>query len=123
VGIKWNGTYQLLIYADYVNLLRDNIDTIKKCTGSLIGASKEVCLEVNAEETNYMLLSRYQNARRNHDIKIANRSFESVAQFKYLGTILGNQNLIEGELKRRLNSGNSCHHSAQNFCRLVYLKT
>jgi hypothetical protein len=97
-----------MVYADDVNLLGDNIDTIKKCTGTLIDASKEVCLEVNAEETNYMLLSRYQNARKNHDIKIANRSFESVAQFKYLGTILGNQNLIEGEIKRRLNLGNAC---------------
>jgi hypothetical protein len=32
-----------------------------------------------------MLLSRHQNARQNHDIKIANRCFENVAQFRYLG--------------------------------------
>jgi hypothetical protein len=34
----------------------------------LIGASKEVGLEVNAERTKYMLLSRHQNARQNHSL-------------------------------------------------------
>jgi hypothetical protein len=49
VGLKWNGTHQLLVYADDVNLLGDNIDTIKKNTQTLINASKEVGLEVNTE--------------------------------------------------------------------------
>jgi hypothetical protein len=51
----------------------DNIDTIQKNTQILIDASKEVGLEVNAENTKYMLLSRHQNAGQNHDIKIRSR--------------------------------------------------
>jgi hypothetical protein len=43
------------------------------------------------------------------DIKIAYRSFENVTQFKYLGTTVTNQNLIQEEIKRRLNSGNACY--------------
>jgi hypothetical protein len=86
VGLKLNGTHQLLVYADDVNLLDDNIDTIKRNTQTLIDASKEVGLEVNKEKTKYTLLSRHQNAEENHDIKTASRSFENVAQFKYLGT-------------------------------------
>jgi hypothetical protein len=62
-----------------------------------------------------MLLSRYQNARQNLDIKIANRCFENVAQFRYLGTTLTGQNLIEEEIRRGLNSGNACYHSVQNL--------
>jgi hypothetical protein len=68
-----DGTHQLLAYADDVNLLGDNIDTIKKNTETLSDASKEVGLEINAEETKYMLLSRHQNVGQNCDTKIANR--------------------------------------------------
>jgi hypothetical protein len=62
-----------------------------------------------------MLLSHHQNAGQNHNIKIANRPFENVAQFKYLEMTVTNQNLIQEEIKRRLNSGNACHHSVQNL--------
>jgi hypothetical protein len=86
VGLKLNGTRPLLVYADDVNLLGDNIDTIKKNTQTLIDASKDVYLEVNTEKTKYTFLSHHQNAGLNYDMKVANRSFENVAQFKYLGT-------------------------------------
>jgi hypothetical protein len=88
VGLKLNGTHQLLAYADDVNLLGDNVGTIKKNAQTLIDASKEVGLEVNTEKTKYMLLSRHQYAGQNHDIKIGNRCFENVSQFRYLGTTI-----------------------------------
>jgi peptide methionine sulfoxide reductase MsrB len=64
-----------------VNLLGDNIDTIKRNTQTLIDASKEIGLEANTEKTTYMLLSHHQNAGQYHDIKIGSRCFENVAQF------------------------------------------
>jgi hypothetical protein len=94
MGLKLNGTHELLAYVDDVNLLGDNIDTIKKNTETLIDASKEVGLEINSEKTKYMLLSHHRNIGQNRDIKIASRSFENVSQFKYLGTSITNQNLI-----------------------------
>jgi hypothetical protein len=60
VELKLNGTHQLLICVDDVNLLGDNIgiiDAIKKNTETLIDASKEVGSEVNSEKTKYMLKS------------------------------------------------------------------
>jgi hypothetical protein len=98
--------------------------TIKKNTQTQIDARKEVGLEVNAEKTKCMLLPRRQSAGQNHDIKIANRSSENVAQLKYFGTTITNKNLIQEEIKRRLNSGNACYHSVQNLlsCRLLSKK-
>jgi hypothetical protein len=49
VGLKLCGAYQLLVYTDDVNLLDDNLNTIKKNTQTFIDASKEAGLEVKAE--------------------------------------------------------------------------
>jgi hypothetical protein len=84
VGLKLNGTLQLLVYADCINLLGDNIDTINKNIETLIDASKEVSLDVNADRTKYVLLSRRQNVQKSHDIKKANRHFENMTNFRYL---------------------------------------
>jgi hypothetical protein len=50
VGLKLNGTHQLLAYADDVNLLGDIIDTIKKNMESLIDVSKEIGLQNKCRE-------------------------------------------------------------------------
>jgi hypothetical protein len=97
VGLKLNVTHQLLVYPDDVNLLGDYTDTMKKNKETSIDASKEFGLEVNAEKTKYMLLSHHQNSGQNHHIKIANRCFENVAHFRYLGTTVTNQNMIQEE--------------------------
>jgi hypothetical protein len=88
MGLKLNGRHQLLVSADDGNLLGD---TIERNTQTLIVASKEVGLEINTKKTKYMLLSRHQNAGQNHDIWIANRCFENVTEFRYLGTTVTNQ--------------------------------
>jgi hypothetical protein len=82
---------------------------------TLLEASRDVGLEINAEKTNYMIMSHHPNSGQNQNIRIANELFENVAKFKYLGTTLTNQNEIRDEIKSRLNSGNACYYSVQNL--------
>jgi hypothetical protein len=78
-------------------------------------ASNEIGLEVNADKTKYMVMSRDQYAGRSHSMKIGNGFFERVEKFKYLGTTLKNQNSVQEEIKSGLNSGNACYHSVHTF--------
>jgi hypothetical protein len=67
MGLKLNGTCQLLVYADNVNLPRDKRYTMKKNTKTLIDLSKEVGLEVNTEKNKHMLVSCHLNAAKIHE--------------------------------------------------------
>jgi len=93
-GLKLNGTYQLLAYADDVNILGGSVHTVKKNAEALVAATKETGLEVNAYKTKYMTVSRDQNAGRIYSMKMDNSSIERVEEFKYFGTTLTNQNFI-----------------------------
>jgi hypothetical protein len=89
-ALKLNGTHQILVYADNVNLSGGSVCTAKKNIDALVVASKENGLEGNAEKTKYKVMTRDQNAGRNHNLKIYNRCIDRVEQFKYLGTTLTN---------------------------------
>jgi hypothetical protein len=82
---------------------------------ALLDGSKKVGLEVNPDKTKCILISRCQRAGQKHTIKIASRSFEGVAKFRYLGTTMTDQNCMNEEIKNRLNSGNACYLSAQSL--------
>jgi hypothetical protein len=57
-----NGTHRFLVYGDDVNILDRNVHTIKKYAEALVVGNKETGLEVNADKTKYMVMSRDQHA-------------------------------------------------------------
>jgi hypothetical protein len=106
-GLKLNGTHQLLAYANDVKILRGRVHTLKKNAKTLVVATKEIGLEVNVDKIKYMVMSRDRNAGRNDSVKIDNSSIERVEEFKYLGTMLTDQNSIQEEIKSRLKLRNT----------------
>jgi hypothetical protein len=86
--------HQLLAYADDVNILGGSAHTVKENAEALLVVTKENGLEVNADKTKYMVMTRDRNAGRGCSVKIDNSSFERVEEFKYLGATLTDQNSI-----------------------------
>ena len=98
-----------------VNILGGSEHALKKNTKALVVVGNKIGLEVNAWNTEYMVMSQDQNAGRSPNIKTDNSSFARVEQSKYFGTTLTNQNSIQVETKNRLTSGNACYHSVRNL--------
>jgi len=55
--LKLNGTHQLLVYADDVDILGGSVHIVEKDTKVLVVASTEIGLEVNVDKTKYMVMS------------------------------------------------------------------
>ena len=60
-------------------------------------------------------MSRDQNAGRNNNVKVHNKSVEMVEYFRYSGTTITTQNSIQQEIKCILKTENACWHAVQNL--------
>jgi hypothetical protein len=83
--LKLNGTHQLLGYADDVNISVGSAHTVKENAEALVVATKEIGLEVNADKTKYMVMSREKNVGRSYSMKIDNSSIEKGGRFQMFG--------------------------------------
>ena len=109
------GQHQLLAYADDVNMLGENLQTVRENAEIFIKARKYIGLKVSSEKTKYMITSRHQNVIQNQNIVIRNLSFKNVEKFRYLGVTVTNTNNIREEIKSRINMGNACYYSLEKI--------
>jgi hypothetical protein len=58
-----------LVYAYDVNIFGGSVHTTNKNAEALVAASKEIRLEVNADKSKYMVMSRDKNTRQNTNTK------------------------------------------------------
>jgi hypothetical protein len=84
-GFQLNGTHQLVVYADDVNILGGSILTVRKNIDALVIACYEIGLEVHAEKTKYMVTSRDQNAGPSSNIHISNVYYKHFSELMLLG--------------------------------------
>ena len=105
--MELNGKHQLLVYADDVNMLGENLQTVRENIKIFLKESKDNGLEVNSGKTKYIIISRHQNVVQNQNRLFENLSFENVEKFKYLGVTVTNTNDIREEVKCRINMGNA----------------
>ena len=73
--MKLNDAHQPLVYTDIVNILGGSSHVLQN-TKALLVSIKEICLEVNADKTKYMVMSRDHDVGRSHSMTIDNSSFE-----------------------------------------------
>jgi hypothetical protein len=88
-----NGTHQVLAYAVDVNLIGDDI-RIERNADVLLNAYMDIGLAVNTGKTKYMEIGRHRGMIANEHIRIGINSYEKVKTFKYLGSMVTNQNSI-----------------------------
>ena len=93
-----------------------SVHTVKGNKQAWLVGSKETGPEVNSDKTKNMVMSRDQNAGRSHNIKIDNKSFERVEEFKYLGEKINKSKFYSEEIKSRVKSGNVAIIRCRIFC-------
>uniref|UniRef100_A0A2S2PC31 Reverse transcriptase domain-containing protein n=1 Tax=Schizaphis graminum TaxID=13262 RepID=A0A2S2PC31_SCHGA len=98
--------------------MAESKDKLKEQSKKLINAAKRVGLEINAEKTEYMVVQRHEQIGcRNAVLEVENYKFKRVQQFKYLGTLITQQNEIDTEIKARIQAANKCYFGQTKLLR------
>ena len=105
-----------------VNLIVDDIRTIERNIDVLLNACKDIGIALDVGKSNYLEVGhfRQQSMMANEHITVGSNSYEKVKTFKYLASLLKNQNYVHEEIKCGLKAGNSCFYPIQTLCPLKF---
>ena len=103
-----NGTHRVLTYPDDLNLVDDDIRTVEGNAVVLLSVHKDIGLAVNTRKTKCMEVGRHRSMMANMHITIGSNPYGKVKTFKYLDSLLTNENSIHEEINCRIKTGNSC---------------
>lgn len=117
-GTIYHRMTQHLAYADDVEIVARSIAALSGAFQEFEGAARERGLRVNEQKTVYMKTSRAQPARRPESIEMVGYNFPVHSQFKYLGSMVTEDNDIPAEIKGRMEAGNRCFWSLSKVLRL-----
>lgn len=103
-------SYQILRYPDDLDIAGRSLKAVKKTFEAIEVEARKVGLEINAEKTKFMVVSRSQNAGKNigKTLNLGQYLFEVVKEFVYLGSIISSENNESIEIRKRLVKG--LHH-------------
>ena len=101
-----NNKISMLAYADDVVILSETERGLEELSTPFLEMSKRVGLECNVGKTKLMLLSRRD--RIDDNVNIGDMEVEGVQSFKYLGSTVTSNNLMDNEIIERIGVGNRC---------------
>jgi hypothetical protein len=119
-GVILHKSVQILAYADdvivarYENAVKDAFNRLEKAS------QKKMGLKINYDKTKYMETTCKPNKEKY--IRINNSDIERINKFKYLGSIITNNNNISSEISHRINTGNTGYYGLRNILRSRLLK-
>jgi sorting nexin-29 len=119
-GTILHKSVQILAYVDDVVVVARDENEVKDAFNRLEMAAQKIGLMINYDKTKYMETTCKPNKEKY--IRINNRDIERVNQFKYLGSIITNNNNISSEINRRIDMGNTCYYGLRNILRSRLLK-
>ena len=73
--------------------------------------ARKIELLVNEWKTKCMFMTAAGNMRKPHNLRIGNKEFEGVSEFKYLGNIIENNNRKDRCIKEIIQTGNKAYYA------------
>lgn len=124
-GTIFNKSTQICAYADDVAIIARTKQRLVELYKEIEERGKEMGLIVNEAKTVYMKMSTSEVRRKPDDLKIEDKNFKGVSQFRYLGEIVNNTGSIGAAIKDRIQSGNRAYFANQSLLKnkLISRKT